>query len=83
METPEESPLVKIVKEISNKETGAESFNTEGGIFNKKGCHSVIWGPGSIRQAHRPDEYVDNCYIQQETVDAYTELIRRACCQKE
>jgi acetylornithine deacetylase len=82
METPEESYIVKIIKEISGKEAAAESFNTEGGIFNKKGCHSVVWGPGSIKQAHKPDEYIERKYAQQEIVDTYIKLIRKTCCQK-
>lgn len=80
METPEDSPLVEIVEKISGKKSEAESFNTEGGIFNRKGCHSLIWGPGSIKQAHKPDEYVHESYFRQEIVDMYTELIRQACC---
>lgn len=34
------------------------SYGTEGGIFQQHGLPVVICGPGSIDQAHQPDEYV-------------------------
>ena len=38
--------------------TGAVSFATEGGQFQEAGFSTVICGPGSIDQAHQPDEYI-------------------------
>jgi acetylornithine deacetylase len=34
-------------------------FMTEGGLYQQAGIPTVICGPGSIEQAHKPDEYVD------------------------
>ncbi len=34
------------------------SFGTEAGLFQGMGMSAVVCGPGSIRQAHRPDEFV-------------------------
>lgn len=34
------------------------SFGTEAGIFQNLGINVVVCGPGSIEQAHKPDEYV-------------------------
>jgi acetylornithine deacetylase len=33
-------------------------FGTEAGIFKSAGIPTVVCGPGSIHQAHQPDEYV-------------------------
>jgi acetylornithine deacetylase len=33
-------------------------FATEGGVFQEAGIPTVICGPGSIDQAHQPDEYI-------------------------
>ena len=33
------------------------AFGTEAGLFAKAGIPSIICGPGSISQAHKPDEY--------------------------
>jgi acetylornithine deacetylase len=34
------------------------AFGTEAGIFKQAGIPTVVCGPGSIRQAHQPDEFV-------------------------
>lgn len=34
------------------------AFGTEAGIFKNAGIRTVVCGPGSIEQAHQPDEYV-------------------------
>ena len=34
------------------------AFGTEAGIFQKLGMAAVVCGPGSIEQAHKPDEYL-------------------------
>jgi acetylornithine deacetylase len=36
----------------------AVAYATEGGIFQNGGLSTVICGPGSIAQAHQPDEFV-------------------------
>ena len=56
-----------IVKQL----TGANSvtklaFGTEGGLFSQRlGVETVVIGPGSIEQAHKPDEYIDAEQLQQ------------------
>jgi acetylornithine deacetylase len=34
------------------------SFGTEAGLFDGIGINSLVCGPGSIDQAHKPDEFV-------------------------
>ncbi len=34
------------------------AFGTEAGLFKQAGIPTVVCGPGSIEQAHQPDEYV-------------------------
>ncbi len=34
------------------------SFGTEAGIFQQAGIPAIICGPGSIMQAHKPDEFI-------------------------
>ncbi|MDN3721312.1 M20/M25/M40 family metallo-hydrolase [Roseibium salinum] len=34
-------------------------YATEGGIFQNHGLSTVVCGPGSIDQAHQPDEYIE------------------------
>jgi acetylornithine deacetylase len=37
----------------------AVSYCTEAGLFQEIGIPSIVCGPGSIEQAHKPDEYVE------------------------
>ncbi|MBC7140543.1 MAG: M20/M25/M40 family metallo-hydrolase, partial [Rhodobacteraceae bacterium] len=48
-----------IVMELTGaKGAGTVPFGTEAGIFQGLGMSVVVCGPGSIEQAHKPDEYV-------------------------
>ena len=38
--------------------TIAVSYATEAGHFQRAGMPTVVCGPGSIEQAHKPDEFV-------------------------
>jgi len=35
------------------------AFGTEAGLFQEIGLDAIVCGPGSIAQAHKPDEYVE------------------------
>lgn len=39
---------------------GAVAYATEAGQFQREGLPTVICGPGSIAQAHQPDEYLEH-----------------------
>ena len=41
------------------------AFTAEAGLFQEAGIPSVICGPGSIDQAHRPNEFVDLTQIEE------------------
>ena len=43
---------------------GAVSYGAEAGQFQTAGMSTVICGPGSIVQAHRPDEYIEIAQIE-------------------
>lgn len=40
-------------------ESRITSFGTEAALFQSAGIPTVVCGPGSIAQAHRPDEYIE------------------------
>lgn len=56
----EESALTRHVRHILNDAAPPAyvAFGSEAGIFQQAGVPAVLCGPGSIEQAHRPDEYV-------------------------
>lgn len=37
---------------------GCDEFGTEGGLFSQAGIATVVCGPGSMEQGHKPDEFV-------------------------
>ncbi len=41
-----------------SREFGTVAFGTEGGLFHQAGIATVICGPGSMEQGHKPDEFV-------------------------
>ena len=41
-----------------DNETRAVAYAAEAGLFQQAGMPAIICGPGSIEQAHQPDEYV-------------------------
>lgn len=44
---------------LGEQPSGAVAYATEAGQFQRVGLPTVICGPGSIRQAHQPDEYIE------------------------
>lgn len=79
-ETDRNAAIVRAVESAFGNEAQSTSFNTEGGILNRSGCRCVICGPGSIDQAHRPDEFVDARYFKQDVEDTYEKIVRDFCC---
>ena len=51
-------------RDLVAKLTGANgadlvAFGTEAGLFQQLGSNTIVCGPGSIREAHKPDEYLE------------------------
>jgi len=44
---------------------GVVSFGTDAGYFSDEGYSTVVFGPGSISRAHKPDEYVKISELKQ------------------
>ncbi|GHE20271.1 acetylornithine deacetylase [Halomonas urumqiensis] len=43
---------------LGERPSGAVAYATEAGQFQREGLPTVICGPGSISQAHQPDEFI-------------------------
>ena len=51
--------VTRLAQELSGEPgTTLVAFGTEAGLFKNAGISTVVCGPGSIQQAHQPDEYV-------------------------
>jgi acetylornithine deacetylase len=58
--TPSDAGVVNFVKGLTGANgTIKVAFGTEGGLFDRRlGIPTVICGPGSMAQGHKPDEFV-------------------------
>jgi acetylornithine deacetylase len=60
LQVVDESEARDIVCELTGCDhTDVVSFGTEAGLFQAAGISSIICGPGSIAQAHKPDEFIE------------------------
>ena len=57
-ETSSDSKIVQLAMEYTGKPAQAVAFATEGPFYNSMGMETVVLGPGSINQAHQPNEYI-------------------------
>ncbi len=61
-----DSPAESLIRHLTGlNRSGRVSYGTEAGHFQKAGVPGVIFGPGSIEQAHLPDEYIDVAQMHQ------------------
>ena len=55
-----DSPAQQLAAALTGDNSGqVVSFGTEAGHFQTAGIAAVVLGPGSIEQAHKPDEFID------------------------
>ena len=52
-------PVTQLAQRLAGESrTTLVAFGTEAGLFKQAGIPTVVCGPGSITQAHQPDEFV-------------------------
>jgi acetylornithine deacetylase len=57
---PLDSELSKLVQELSGQPPlAAVSYGAEAGLFQAAGVDAIIFGPGDIARAHKPDEFIE------------------------
>ncbi len=66
LETPADSPVVALLATLTgNRSTFKVGFGSEAGLFSGElGIPTAICGPGSIDQAHKPDEFISRDQLQ-------------------
>ena len=77
-ETPAEAELVKVCERLTGHQAEAVAFATEAPWLQKLGLETLVLGPGSIDQAHQPDEYLDLAQVNP-TISLLKQLIRHFC----
>lgn len=63
--TPADGEAAYLLSRISGSSAfGTVAYGTEGGLFHQAGIPTVVCGPGSMDQGHKPDEYVTVAQLQ-------------------
>jgi len=78
LDVPLTSEIVKILTDLLGKEPVGAPYYTEAVDYTRAGIPTVICGPGSIDQAHTPDEYITLEQVEL-GVKTFKETIKRMC----
>jgi acetylornithine deacetylase len=78
MNTDEASEIAQYLTHLTGKRTGSAAFGTEAPYFNSMQTETIVIGPGSINQAHQPDEFLPITQIDP-TINMLKSLIDRFC----
>ncbi len=80
MNTAEASEIAEHLKFLTGKSATSVAFGTEAPYYNSMQTETIVIGPGSIDQAHQPDEYLPVDQIDP-TINLLEKLIQRFCVQ--
>ena len=65
LDTSAETEIVALAHELTGTtEVGKVSYGTEASQFQRAGIASVVCGPGSIDQAHKPNEFIEVSQVE-------------------
>lgn len=73
-----QSDLVSAVERLTGHQAESVAFATEAPFMQALGMETVVMGPGSIEQAHQPNEYIEQRQIQP-AIDLIRNLIQQLC----
>jgi acetylornithine deacetylase len=75
---PAESELVKVCEQLTGHTSESVAFATEAPFMQQLGMQTVVLGPGSINQAHQPDEFIPIDQLEP-AVKIVQSLIQKFC----
>lgn len=79
LDTPDDDHLSRLGARVAgNARLGRVPFATDGGHFHRAGVPTIVIGPGSLEQAHKPDEYVELEQIAQ--CETFLRRLRQELC---
>jgi acetylornithine deacetylase len=78
MDTDAASEIALYLTHLTGKQACSGAFGTEAPYFNDMQTETIVIGPGSINQAHQPDEFLPIAQIDP-TIHMLEDLIKRFC----
>lgn len=73
-----DSELVLLAERLTGHRAEAVAFATEAPYLQQMGMQTIVLGPGSIKRAHQPDEYIELEQFQP-CIDLLRQFIRHYC----
>mgnify|MGYP006413971909 FL=1 len=80
VETDANKDIVKAAEQLTGATAEAVAFGTEAPYLKQMGMDTIVLGPGSIDQAHQPDEFIRLDQFNP-TVHLLQQMIHRYCVQ--
>ncbi len=80
MDTDAASEIAQFLTRATGKPPGSVAFGTEAPYYNAMQTETIVIGPGSIRQAHQPDEYLPLAHVEP-AIDLLCRAIERFCVE--
>ncbi|MDX1587623.1 MAG: acetylornithine deacetylase [Oleiphilaceae bacterium] len=77
-----DSTLVRLCEKMTGHQAEAVAFATEAPFLQQLGMETLVMGPGSIDQAHQPDEFIALSQLQP-TIDVLTRLMAHCCLPRQ
>ena len=77
----EDAPIYRLLAgEMGQTGHRERSFGTDAGWLSRLGLDCVIWGPGSIEVAHKPNEWLPVAEFVR-AGELLTRVVHRACVE--
>ena len=63
-EQESDSEIVRLCEKLTGHDASAVNFATEAPFLQSLGMETIVMGPGSIKRAHQPNEYLELNQVQ-------------------
>lgn len=73
-----DSQIVQLAQSISGHAAEPANYCTEAPFVQELGCQTIVMGPGSINQAHQPDEFIQLSEVKP-AQHQLEQIIRQVC----
>nr|WP_246329556.1 acetylornithine deacetylase [Chthonobacter rhizosphaerae] len=80
LSTAEDAEVTRLAKRLAGRnDHGKVAYGTEAGLFQAAGIPTVVIGPASIGEAHKPDEFIAASQI--EACERFVARVIEAACE--
>lgn len=81
MSTSAESELVRVAEKVSGKSACGAAYSTDASVLQQLGADCLIFGPGNIDVAHKPNEFIEASQLRV-AVGIFKDIVREICLER-